>query len=128
MSTTRSADQKRKAPVRSEIAKTGWERAKIKYEVEIKGMFGKSTFQEREKPGLQFYALAIGPQGRYVVRTSRSFEGTIESDRAGSWISLSKDAQDALNGLLQDLWNDGWQPTSFGRYWHDFNLRRIIEE
>ncbi len=72
--------------------------------------------------------IAFGPQGRYFPKRSKTFEGKDASDKQGWYLEWNEATKDALNELLQGLWEDGWQPTSFGRRWHEVNLRRFVPE
>lgn len=76
-----------------------------------------------KKKGYRFYAQAVGPQGRYVAGVSPGFEGQVLSS---DYIVKTPDSEAALNALLSQLWSEGWQPTSWGRSWYDFRLRRAV--
>lgn len=116
-------------PVQSEIARIDYEHGS--FDMETKDWKGNPVTQK--KSGYRFFALAIGPQGRYTAGIGPAFEGKTTTQRTGTYshstsLNFSQAADTALNRLLEDLWKDGWQPTSFGRAWYDFNLRRVVTE
>ncbi len=123
MKGTKKAQRKPRPPARSEIARILWQKAKVK--VEVKGLRGPSIV---ERDGLQFWVQAVGPQGRYTAYLGEPFEAQSGTDRISAYIIYSNAANAALNELIKSLWKDGWQPTSFGRLWHDFNFRRVVPE
>jgi hypothetical protein len=91
-----------------------------------------------KKKGYRFCAQAVGPQGRYVAGVSPEFEITGDwpyvyrrhdsnpHRRYQYYVPESADAEAALNALLSQLWSEGWQPTSWGQFWYDFRLRRVV--
>ena len=122
MATNKVMEQTRKKPGRSEIAKVQWEIATVT--LEGKGLLG----QVRTKEGLRFYALAIGPSGRYYPQIGRPFEGSTSAYRSGTEVDWSETASQALNELIQALWQDGWNPTTFGKSWYSASFRRPVAE
>jgi hypothetical protein len=151
----RNKSKKRELPPQSEIAQITYESVEFERAVEKKvhkrvlkeeGGFWKSPTYETmtetitetvKKEGYRFCAQAVGPQGRYVAGVSPEFEIT------GDWpyvyrrnyshgreyqyyVPKSADAEAALNALLSKLWSEGWQPTSWGQFWYDFRLRRVV--
>ena len=132
--------RKRRLPPQSEIAHIAYEsivfERTVERTIEKKPLFGKATketiTETVKKQGYRFYALAVGPQGRYVAGTSPEFEGeTIPFYRsrfpeAQDYVVEDDDSEAALNALLSKLWSEGWQPTSWGQFWYDFRLRRVV--
>src|SRR5437868_550894 len=128
----KSARRLPKPPARSEIGQIGYEETKFRAEWKdrsgnpVKDRAGNVLTQERS--GVQFFLMAVGPRGRYRARSGRPFDGKTSVDNASQYVALSDDAEKALNELIQELWRDGWQPTSVGRRWHDINFRRPARE
>ena len=47
---------------------------------------------------------------------------------SGTSIRDASDARDAFDALARQLWEDGWEPMSLGRAWHDATYRRVVSE
>lgn len=129
MKSSKKTQRPPRPPQRSELGRIWYEITTI--EVQVKAFGGKMV--PVQKPAMRFWLLAIGPQGRYTARKSQPFLGTPEVERMStykseSYVPWSDDAKAALNELLCDLWNEGWQPTSFGRLWYEITLRRVVPE
>jgi hypothetical protein len=115
---------KARKPARSELGEIVYETGT--FEFDGKDWGGKPVKQK--KPGIRFWLRAVGPNGVYTAKISRPFEGKQESNRTGWYVVWSEAGRDALNELIQDLWKDGWQPSSIGRFWHQFSFRKMVEE
>lgn len=78
----------------------------------------------------RFVVVALGPVGRYVAGESPTFRGSTVSEHFdnSSFTAIRDDseARDAFNALVRQLWDDGWEPTAFGRAWHDATYRRFV--
>jgi hypothetical protein len=109
-------------PARSEIAKINWEKMTIK--VETSTILGKANLN---RFGLRFWVLAVGPKGRYTAFTGTPFQAKSQTD-GDSYVAYSDASDAALDEVIQHLWKEGWQPTSFGRHWHEINFRRFVPE
>ncbi len=131
--------KKNRAPkpvIRSEIGQVLYE--ETKFRVEVKDRSGNVSKDRAgnpittEKSGIQFRLRAAGPQGIYRAKTGRPFEGKTSYDGSqynrSYYVVWSDAGFQALNELLRDLWNEGWQPTSFGRRWYEVNMRRMLPE
>jgi hypothetical protein len=69
----------------------------------------------------QFWAAAIGPQGKYNAGESPVFESLYTSP-SGS----SQEAIDAHDALIKTLLEDGWEPIGDRRYWWGDRFRRRV--
>lgn len=139
--------KKRELPPQSEIAQIAYQSVKfertVEKTIEKRPLFGKVTkelvTETVKKEGYRFHAQAVGPQGRYVAGVSPEFEAQTEEiyrtltplgehifRNPQGYIVRNPDSEAALNALLSKLWSEGWQPTSWGQFWYDFRLRRVV--
>lgn len=81
-----------------------------------------------EKQGFKFVVRVIDAKGRNFPYESPPFEGKQTQYRSGWQVDFNKDADKALDTLIQQLWKDGWDPTSFGQAWYEIKFRRLVPE
>jgi hypothetical protein len=123
---------KHRVPPRSEIARISWgyTKGEITVERKLSRTFVKVA-ETQEVTLFQFAAEAVGPEGRYVAGASPGFRGSMAQRVRSRWvadeyIARHPEAEAALNALLSQLWSEGWQPTSWGQFWYEFRLRRVV--
>lgn len=132
MNGSKKSDRARKGPPRFEIGKMYWEQGNFKFPVLDRQ--GNPTYERngepatRAKPGFRFWLLAVGEQGRYTAGNSVPFEGLRGETRAAYYVQNTDSSRKSLDDFINKLWKEGWQPTSFGQFWHDLTFRRMIPE
>lgn len=139
-----SGRTKKSIPASSEYAEIKWasETAikNIEEQVERRPLLGlaytETVVKQAEVREHYFWANAYGPGGRNTTFESDRFVGReVEVKRFnprfgwGStgeyWLSGTPETNQAFDGLLRALIDQGWQPVSTGRFWHDLKLRRV---
>jgi hypothetical protein len=78
---------------------------------------------------LQFYALALGPNGEYTAAQSVECKcKTTVGVRLNNVPIRNSDNMTAFNGLVTQLVNAGWEPVdSRGEEWYNYRFRRRIQ-
>jgi hypothetical protein len=97
---------------RYEICKVMWERQVIQ------------LFSTRKC----FVAVATGSEGVYDAGKSEPFHDKKYSERGKETVLQTREAVAALNGLVQFLIAEGWEPTEHpNEYWYNRAFRRRVK-
>ena len=98
-----------------------YEICNIKYQIQ------ESSIPNFRPSRLQFYADAIGPQGRYTAAVSREFFGW-EDHPAWRGEQLHEQHDAFLNELIQLLTYQGWEPLGNPEMvWFNYHFRRVVQ-
>lgn len=116
MCADRKSSKARKTAPRSEIGEVLYYTGKFEFEEkDWKGNPAKVT-----KTGYRLWLRAVGPNGTYNYGESHPILGLVTEPTPAARVTL--------NEFLRDLWTGGWQPSSVGKSWYQFNYRRVVEE
>ena len=110
----------KKARVQSEIGEVVYSTGKVQFD--STNLMGKAI--KVEKPAVWFSLKTVGPKGRTFPYKSDPFEANVTQYRSGWQVDFNQAADKALDQLIKMLWEDGWEPTSFGSAWYEIRFRR----
>jgi hypothetical protein len=113
-----------KARMRTEIGETDYITGKFTFQMTDRS--GK--VYKVEKNGIKFILRTVTAEGRYRSYESEPFEAKTTQYRSGWQVEWNSNAGDALNKLIQELWKEDWDPTSFGQAWYEIKFRRLVPE
>jgi zinc ribbon protein len=75
---------------------------------------------------LEFWAKAIGPNGVYNAGEVKFTPGPFRQREYPD--NDESNACEALNTLIKQLTQDGWQPLTRGPYWYNYRFQRRVKE
>ena len=70
---------------------------------------------------LQFFADAVGSDGRFEAGRSLQFKDAVQLD----YSERPRKTKEALDSLIQQLTKDGWEPARKGAHWWQYRFRRL---
>lgn len=108
-----------------------WEMCEIKL-VRGKAVVGKLNLAKilsvEPMADLWLEASAIGPQGVYVAASTERLTWRDVRMSNGVFIDVSPRAQPKLDALIQQLVDNGWQPTGRGDKWYGQRFKRKVKK